>query len=189
MQTPEMHAEELLRKFCNLDGSLEQKLPIDPFDVALKVGLSVKPFPEVGSDFSGELFPSKKWLFFNSTDSVHRQRFVVAQELGHFVLGHPYHHRLPKETPLYAIYDLDEKKALKFAYELLMPKAIVKTVISQKKIKSSDKLAEIFKVPLQTFEARLKDLGLTVGKTTNKRIKKKQALFDYLGNEALPSAS
>lgn len=59
-------------------------------------------------------------IAYNKTHHVHRQRFTVAHEIGHLLLGHN------KYTNHSDVSETDEKEAQIFASELLMPLAFLK---------------------------------------------------------------
>lgn len=113
------------------------------------------------------------WDFSNNTDGIqvteghqitigynrnqhrHRQRFTVAHEIGHFMLGH---------THTGSLVDLKSDKnaeieANQFAAELLMPLKFMKAFIALKKYNAID-LAKLFDVSEESIWWRLMDTKL-----------------------------
>ncbi|RJQ32230.1 MAG: ImmA/IrrE family metallo-endopeptidase [Actinobacteria bacterium] len=123
------HARKLAR---NLIAELNiNQPPILLDDVIKRVrkhhDLSVFPW-ELGTQTDGIQISGENMsaIGYNQSQHRHRQRFTVAHELGHFLLGHT-----SKERPL----DLeskvpDEVEANQFAAELLMPLALLKSDIN-----------------------------------------------------------
>jgi len=94
---------------------------------------------------------------YNKTQHPHRQRFTVAHEIGHYMMGH---------TNANYSYDLNstdpkEIEANQFAAELLMPLAMVKNDL--KNGKAAKDLAVIYNVSEESLWWRLCD-----GKLINK---------------------
>jgi len=96
----------------------------------------------------------KASIGYNQTQHPHRQRFTVAHEIGHLLLGH---------TGKNFILDLNSKKpeeieANQFAAELLMPSPFLKADI--KKSKDPKTLARRYWVSEEAMWWRLMDLKL-----------------------------
>lgn len=92
---------------------------------------------------------------YNSIEHRHRQRFTVAHEIGHLLLGH---------TSRDSTYDLKSKKpfeveANKFAAELLMPLDLLKKDF-QKSTREPSKLAELYYVSKEAMWWRLLDMKI-----------------------------
>lgn len=152
-------AKSLLNKYWK--GALP--IPIDPKKIAALEGISVqsdKTFSK--KELSGELTVRKGNIItikYNPTDSLKRQRFTIAHELGHYFLGHGNAFRDPKENFSMSHYDYREVSANKFAAEILMPEAAVNVLIKQRKIRDVAELARLFDVSISAMEYRLKNLG------------------------------
>ena len=97
-----------------------------------------------------------KAIGVNSNHSVVRQRFSIAHELGHFLLGHDHEHIIDdtfdKPTD-------KEQEANKFASEILMPSEMLKRDISKDEYDISS-LANRYKVSEQAMSIRLLKSGL-----------------------------
>ncbi|WP_158784745.1 ImmA/IrrE family metallo-endopeptidase [Pantoea sp. BAV 3049] len=138
-------------------------LPIDPKKIAALEGLSVESCPSFAAkNISGELVPSGESavIRYNPTDSAKRQRFTIAHELGHYVLGHGHAFRDPSSHFSMSYYDPREVDANQFAAEILMPEMAVNVLVKQRKIMDVNELARIFDVSVNAMSYRLKRLGI-----------------------------
>ena len=117
-------AQELIQRF----GIKE--LPVDPFSIAGKLNISVRPKPcDQEGGISGALLRSGNdfgILYATNIPNVGYQKFTVAHEIGHFVLdGHMAHLQLSDGDIHYStpgFYgDKYEREANYFAACLLMP--------------------------------------------------------------------
>jgi Zn-dependent peptidase ImmA (M78 family) len=137
-------------------------LPIDPRKIAAHEGLKVESCPSFAiKNISGELIPDgeKAVIRYNPADSAKRQRFTIAHELGHFMLGHGHAFRDPSSNFSMSYYDPQEVDANQFAAEILMPEVAVKVLVKQRKIQDVAELARIFDVSVNAMSYRLKKLG------------------------------
>lgn len=130
-------------------------LPVDPTKFAVASGISVK-YDKGLSDAgrSGYSDPEIRTIFINPTEPARRQRFTVAHELGHCLLGHGCRDR--KKGTLMS-YEPDEAAANQFAAELLMPENAIRYFAAQKNLQD---LMEIFDVSQSAIYFRLKNLRL-----------------------------
>lgn len=138
-------------------------LPIDPKKIAALEGLKVEACPSFSSkNLSGELIPDgdSALIRYNPTDSAKRQRFTIAHELGHYVLGHGHAFRDPSSHFSMSYYDPREVDANQFAAEILMPELAVNVLVKQRKIRDVNELARIFDVSVNAMSYRLKKLGI-----------------------------
>jgi len=92
---------------------------------------------------------------YNQAQHRHRQRFTVAHEIGHFMMGH---------TNGNSGFDLESKKpeeieANQFAAELLMPLAFLNKEIKNGN-KNVKKLAQVFDVSEESVWWRLRECNL-----------------------------
>lgn len=157
---PVQTARNLLNKYR--EGASSLKLPIDPRELAKIEGVKVVADPALDlENVSGE-FNFEGWtpvIKYNPNDSIKRQRFTIAHELGHHMLKHGHSFRDNKKN--FTLYDFDHKEvaANKFAAELLMPSDAIKVMINQRNIKSVAELAKIFDVSVAAMKYRLENLG------------------------------
>lgn len=176
-KSPEQEASRIIH-----DLKLGGKLPIDleRAATALKVALKYEPFDE---DLSGVLVKggNRVVIGVNSTHAVRRQRFTVAHELGHFVLGHAGEVFVDKTLRHQTMVirrdgksslgvDTEEIEANRFAAELLMPPKLVSEQVSKRIAKRAhiapeemiSELADVFQVSQQAMEIRLTNLGYLI---------------------------
>lgn len=112
-------------------------------------------------DLSGELIKinDSVIIYYNHGDSIKRQRFTIAHELGHCILSHGYNFNDSKNNFTMSHYDRREIEANQFAIELLIPEMAVNVLIKQRKITDVNELCRIFNVSLEAMSLRLKKLG------------------------------
>lgn len=154
---PTVKAREVLAKYW--DGGL----PIDPRAIAEKMGITVKPVTCCG--YSGKAFHKNDQavIEYDENEFSLRQRFTIAHELGHHVLGHTASgHQYRDEANKFSVHVPipEESQANKFAAELLAPEMGIKHFIFKENINSLDKLAEKFSISTVAMKYRLTNLGL-----------------------------
>lgn len=156
---PEHDAEELLDTIWD-----DRPLPVDPIQIAQQLGIKVyKSALEEG--VSGMLIkePAKDpEIYINDADSINRQRFTCAHELGHYVKrvasGADEWATIDYRNPLSSEgTDPDERYANQFAASLLMPKDEVKRLHKEYRPAS---LAYEFGVSEEAMNYRLNTLKL-----------------------------
>lgn len=132
--------------------------PVYPEDLAERIGIQVRYHCVDDVDFSFSLKKNGKYFIFAYISSNQgRDRWSVAHELGHIVLGH--YELYPVDTIMYdrltdrERYILDREADI-FTEELLMPAEW----IMQRKWKESD-LRELFKVSKEAMSIRLNKLN------------------------------
>lgn len=149
-------AEDMLAKH-NIE-----RLPIDPRMIAKKEGLDVIFFDPQSADMkriSGFLDVEEKKIFVNSQNSVNRQTFTIAHELGHWLM----HRDIIKKDPgRYLVFRVDqmgmpsldpmESEANAFAANLLVP---MPTLLRLSEKYSIKELSEIFLVSVSVISNRL----------------------------------
>ncbi len=157
---PVKAAQSLLSKYR--EGKSSLRLPIDPRDLAKIEGVKVIADSSLDAEnISGE-FNYEGWIpviKYNPNDSIKRQRFTIAHELGHHMLKHGHSFRDNKKN--FTLHDFDAKEvaANKFAAELLMPSDAISVMIKQRNISSVAELAKIFDVSVAAMKYRLENLG------------------------------
>lgn len=156
MSTP----REVLSQYW--DGTL----PVDPSRIARAMGI---PVQATALNVSGviELEQGRPAISYNEADVPVRQRFTIAHEIGHYVLGH-----LNAGTPRFrdpatnfssAADSNDERQANRFAADLLMPAETVQYAITKREYRGIAKLAALFGVSQVAMKYRLVQLGLIGG--------------------------
>ena len=149
-------AQQVLAKYWQGKG-----LPVDPKAIAAAMGCQLRPFSPLrqlsGSfDYEGQV----PVLGYDASEGALRQRFTIAHELGHFVLGHASGQRDPSKNFSVDNYDFNEVAANRFAAELLMPEAWVRWFVVNQGVTSLSDLARHFAVSEVAMRFRLKNLGL-----------------------------
>ena len=146
----------------------DRRLPVDPFKLAAAWGARVEALTEsaFNNDGLSGLAVIKNGvprIYFDSTEHYNRQRFTVAHELAHHVLGHTKDgefHRDSVGNYSTGIRDYREIEANQFAAELLMPEDAIRQLVSREGIDSTLRLANIFNVSEAAMHWRLKVLGM-----------------------------
>ncbi len=149
-------------------------LPIDVFDLAIKLGVRVEA-SEFEDDISG-LFViknSKPFICYNKYQAKNRIRFTVAHELGHFYLH-------SKSKPLFIDKNKNvmyrdqnsstgelvlEREANAFAASILMPRFLIEAELESNNDDKDvvESLAHRFGVSPQALSFRLSNLGYDFG--------------------------
>lgn len=137
----------------------DQKLPVDPIAIALRMGAKVLPMDSM--DVSGlfQLGEGGPEIYYNIKEPTVRQRFTVAHELGHYVLSHGDKFRDPIKNFSSANFEPAEVAANKFAAEILMPADMLSSAIEKMAISDISKLAKIFSVSEAAMRFRMKNLN------------------------------
>lgn len=140
---------------------------IDVYKIAEDKGIRIIPIlPQAGErEFSGFLNSNgeKPIIYVNANEPVTRQTWTIAHELGHYFLGHKpdnwginWRDQSPEEKNEY------EQAADYFAACLLIPKAMLSSMMAKYKLKKEDYalLAELFGVSPTAMRNRLDFLRL-----------------------------
>ena len=147
---------EKIRGILNKLSITSPPIPIER--VAELFSIKIFPYPNFPDNISGTIINQKESAVIgvNSNHAVARQRFTIAHELGHFLLGHELGEKIIDD-----VFDKPndkEREANEFAAELLMPKDFLKQDVI-KKIKIPD-LARRYAVSEQAISIRLLKTGL-----------------------------
>ncbi len=142
--------------------------PIDVERIACSLGFEVVRYDFENDAISGVLVIEDeiRAIGVNRTHHLHRQRFTIAHELGHFVIGHEDFEQkdLADEGKFYlddtfARHDPKEQEANEFAAELLMPEHLLRQD-ALAGIVDSRELARRYQVSEQALWIQLSDLQL-----------------------------
>lgn len=153
-------ASDLLSEYW--DGTI----PVEPEQIARKIGIRVVPEFQIESGVSGiiSMEDGKPVIRYDMTDAPVRQRFTIAHEIGHYVGGHLKSlnacFRDTRKSFSTGQTDWREAEANNFAAELLVPAKWLKYVIAEKKIHDVTRLANLFNVSEAAMGYRLKNLGI-----------------------------
>ena len=149
------HIDELVTKALALAEC--DVPPVQLEKIANKFNIQVVPF-DFHEGVSAVLKKDKGVIGVNMNHHPVRQRFSIAHELGHFLLGHD----IGKEDLMeegFSKTDPKEREANAFASALLMPTAWIKKSVTQNGL-DIDKLARIYDVSKQSLTIRLLGLNL-----------------------------
>ena len=143
-------------------NNLPRVFPVNLVAIAKALGYNVYNFKidPTTSGVSGAVAYDDKAIFINPSEIQERQRFTLAHEIGHIVLGHEkYGNRLDLRDDLYGVsHDAHERAANEFAAELLMPAFEFKRVWDA--FKSDRVLADFFCVSGAAVAVRKQRLDL-----------------------------
>ena len=128
------------------------KLPIDFAPILKTVGIRVRS-TRLGPYRAFYMHHRENLIIVNKDLPVPEQRYGIARELGHYVLGHGVLRVADKKPVPMPRIEVDQAKA--FAMELLMPKIAVKKY----GFLAPEKMAEICVVPLRVAEMKVRLLG------------------------------
>lgn len=152
-------ADIVLEKYW--DGSF----PIEPIAIAESVGIRVSS--DRLSDCSGFVHMNDdgvSTITYNEFDSPVRQRFTIAHEIGHVLLGHMTNGSKEfRDGPMQfslGTRDYKESDANRFAAELLMPEKFVRLWFSKMRGSDLGDAARMFYVSEAALYYRLVNLGL-----------------------------
>ena len=105
--------------------------------------------------------PGGPVIEYNMADSMTRQRFTIAHEIGHYVLQHGNAPRDSAQNFGSRVNSPIERDANQFAAELLMPEEAVVAMINQG-YRSPETLAQLFMVSPAAMGYRLANLSLSL---------------------------
>lgn len=132
-----------------------KSFPIKLKDIAIKVPDLVIDGNELEEEISGmqATYKGVSFIRYNTNHSTKRNRFTVAHELGHVLLGHTVHcdrNFLGSKQP-------QEVEANQFAAELLVPLNMLKKAVNT--ITTVDQLAKAFWVSNESMNWRVLETG------------------------------
>jgi len=154
---PAAEAKAVLARYWN------GRIPVDVESIARQLGADVQ-YGDLGG-LSGEVALQDRVpvIKVNSNDSLTRQRFTIAHELGHLMLGHladGKKFRDPSKNYTLGNYDPKERDANYFAAALLMPDDAVRAYAAGMDSPTATTLANAFGVSNAAMGIKLKMLGI-----------------------------
>lgn len=127
-----------------------KELPVKIVKLCRSLGIQVKYYESTdGNDGYCKMYPNKPFIFVNKTCSKERQRFTVAHELGHIILGHVGKYSLVNREPS-ANDNPIESEANVFASRLLAPACVLHEI----GVKNPRQISELCGISLQSAEIR-----------------------------------
>jgi Zn-dependent peptidase ImmA (M78 family) len=118
-------------------------------------------FPEGVSAFATKDMTLGWLIVVNARETVERQRFSIAHELGHIVLLKNQANKVFCSTDSRS---WDEQLCDRFAGDILMPEEMVRSIYKSITSPYVEDIARIFKVSRPVAEIQLRHLGLFVNK-------------------------
>lgn len=148
-----------------LDAHWDGQLPVHPGLLARRLGLDVQHDPLMVERGMIALRFDGGWVItVNSAKDGPGERFTIAHELGHFVLGHvnDEHRTYRDEASNFSTGAVApvEREANSFAASLLMPERLVRFAIGGRGYNTLASLAALFGVSEVAMRWRLVDLGI-----------------------------
>jgi Zn-dependent peptidase ImmA (M78 family) len=134
--------------------------PIDVEQVARGCGLEVE-YVHKSKGFFGQLIRERRLIEVQDDVHSNRQRFTLAHEIGHYVLGHDPTWSAFEPRSIESPRQVNEKQAQIFASELLMPEPQLKKYWAELN-KDYKSMARKFGVSEEAMFRRLQDAKLIV---------------------------
>ncbi|CAJ1811129.1 hypothetical protein OPFLODJI_01649 [Aeromonas hydrophila] len=150
----------------------DRRLPVNPMQLAQALGMQVKPMnpfnmstQDYGISGYAAIENGQPVVAYNTAEHPNRQRFTVAHEIGHHILGHVRADagRCLRDVPSNysaSVNKYIESEANEFAAQLIMPEDAVRTLIERDRITTVAGLADAFSVSEAAMYYRLKNMGL-----------------------------
>jgi len=112
-------ARSVIQRYEKEHGIINPPVPIE--DIARWSGFSVELLERIGDEHSALMLNDQKLIGINKNHHVHRRRFSLGHELGHFYLDHP-----PEDDCDEEEIKLYNQEADEFSSELLIPLHLLK---------------------------------------------------------------
>lgn len=131
-----------------------ERLPVKIVKVCKTLGIQVKAYESTdGNDGYCKMYPNEPFIFVNTLCSVERQRFTVAHELGHIMLGHVGKYSIVNREPSPADNPI-ESQANIFASRILAPACVLHEI----GVNSPKEISKLCSISLCSAEFRYKRL-------------------------------
>ena len=153
-------ARDALLFHFGIEENIKIPVPLEKVIQENKLKLVYADFSSVPKPATGALSRKDNKIFINNVDTIPRQLFTAAHELGHFILHKDIEDDvLYRSTNPFQVKDPKEQEANAFAAELLMPANQV--IKYWDKYNDLDTMCELFRVSKQAMQFRLSFLGLS----------------------------
>lgn len=144
----------------------EGYLPIDPAQLAQRMGARIVYDQKLAQDGMSGSFEYDNFgplIKVSPWDPPARQRYTIAHEIAHWLLGHVQPGELAHRDPSdpYAVLDPREIEANRFAAQLLMPEHVVRQMVNHvPPARRKEILAQQFSVSEAAMGFRLQNLNI-----------------------------
>ncbi|WP_421292117.1 ImmA/IrrE family metallo-endopeptidase [Aeromonas veronii] len=153
-----------------LNNVWDRRLPVEPVQFAHALGYDVVIINPVESNPQNQgisgyaaVENGRPVVAYSLSEHPNRQRFTIAHEIGHHLLGHTQNGRCLRDGPGNYSTNINysiEAEANEFAAQLLMPEEAVRILIERRGVTNVTELANAFNVSEAAMYYRLKNLGL-----------------------------
>ncbi|HDM8201023.1 ImmA/IrrE family metallo-endopeptidase [Vibrio sp. B172a] len=136
----------------------DYKLPVNVEDIAYKMGIKIN---KTRDDNHGSAYIDEngnKAINIDDSMPYSRQRYAIAHEIGHHVLGHVIDNG--EKFYYYGHIESCENDAHLFARQLTMAKPVIDHILGAADISSVEQMSSIFGIEASKMRVRLKELKL-----------------------------
>lgn len=156
-------AESLAREALEKSYPNGIEYPVDVALIARKIGLKVVRANFADSSISGYLNRETREIIVSNSDTIARQAFTIAHELGHYFLHQDSYKEIMYRDDIKNSFSdrqtkVEEAEANCFAAAILMPEDAIRTYLPF--LKSNYRLADFFGVSLVALHWRMKNLNI-----------------------------
>jgi len=143
-----------------LDKYWDRNIPVDVRALAERAGVRVCEKRDLdGAIGMFSLIDNNPTINYSPGQPRVRERFTIAHELGHYVLGHGNSFRDHPSSFFSDVPDYRERQANAFAAETLMPEVAVKYLIMERNINDINVMSAMLDVSQAAMGYRLRNLG------------------------------
>jgi Zn-dependent peptidase ImmA (M78 family) len=127
--------------------------PVHIDSIAGSIGYQIVRIRSAADEFSGLLSPKHKLIGVNGNHHPHRQRFTIAHEIGHVIMGHP-----PERKCSSSEIEEFNRESDVCASELLMPTQLLAPLLLARKGIAAATLARLFDVSEEAMSVKIRHL-------------------------------
>lgn len=133
-----------------------QELPVDIVGLCRKMGIRVQHYISADqNDGYCTIFLGRPRIFVSSTCTPERQRFTIAHELGHILLGHVGEHQLVNREPASTDNPI-EQEANVFASRILAPACVLWALNAR----SPEEISDLCRISYQAASYRAERMAI-----------------------------
>ena len=161
-----------------------RQLPVRVSAICRDIGIAVKVSSDIDSDGYSMIVGDKPLVIIKSTCTVQRQRFTLAHELGHIILGHVGRYQLVNREPSKGDNPI-EQAANVFASRLLAPACVLWGCNAR----TPEQIADLCDISLQSaaFRAARMDILYDRGRFLSSPLERQvyEQFADYIATHKL----